>query len=77
MVLTSSHGEHQSQFNRVDHKKRQKSVEELMAGEDNASYFTSQKKETLLKVCVYLVGLHHLFAKRCESQLDTVKILLG
>lgn len=29
-----------------------------MAGEENASYFTSQKKETLLKVCVHLVSLH-------------------
>jgi len=46
-------------LNRADHKKKpDKKLEGLMAGEENASYFTSQKKETLLKVCVHLVSLH-------------------
>lgn len=60
MVLTSSHGDHQSQFKqgRSQKKKPDRKLEGLMAGEENASYFTSQKKETLLKVCVHLVSLH-------------------
>lgn len=77
MVLTSSHGDHQSQFKqgRSQKKARQK-VRGAHGwwGECKLLYFT---EEGNLAKSMCTSGEPTLFPKRCESQLDTVKILLG